>query len=724
MHRSIAAVAAGLAAACTPVAAEQPPSAGVTCAFSGFLANYRPIPSTLGFVEYGRVLASGDLGFATFFADNQSGLVCFDISDPARPALLDVVEINNPIDLELLGDDLFVLSESASDEVRLQEFDISDPTDIRIASSIFTFPGEPRRVDLVDGLIVVFDTPTVYTFAELPYLNEIGLLNVSDVGGGIRGAAGADGFYYGIARDEQALFVLDLSDPPVITESARIPLTTTGFRTDGIAADSDRVVVSTGRFIEVIDTTDPSDPVPGGRVLLDDLFDTSGLDLTDDVTARAVGHEAFLSYESVGVFRFDISDPARPALTGRIATPGFSWAMDVSDGVALVSDLSAGVTIIDVDGLDVVDPVIDRTPIAAIPDCASCTQIAIDGDIGYVWLDGNDGGAISVFDLSDPTEPVLLSQYPLGTSGAPVIGMAAADGFLYVAAVEAGLVVIDATDPTNPTEAYTYNPFGEVFQVSLSGDRLAISTAEDAVVLLDIADPHNPFLRAIAGDLGMDNEDSIQLLGDVLYFESFSPTLDAAVLREVDLSDPLAVTRVDYPTPSRFFRMAISDGAIYFVDDRSDLGLVMTADLADLTRFDTFEVGYEFEDILVDGTSGYVVGFDGKVLEYGGLPHHPELVGAATPGFASEGRIAKRDRVLYSTAPGGIGVDLVALDVSRSCAPCPGDFDGNGDLNFFDIAAFLNAFHAQDPLADTDGDGDFDFFDLAAFLIGFDQGCL
>ncbi len=55
-----------------------------------------------------------------------------------------------------------------------------------------------------------------------------------------------------------------------------------------------------------------------------------------------------------------------------------------------------------------------------------------------------------------------------------------------------------------------------------------------------------------------------------------------------------------------------------------------------------------------------------------------------------------------------------------SCAP---DINGDGDLNFFDISAFLTAFGNEDPVADFTNDGMFNFFDISAFLTAFSAGC-
>ena len=46
-----------------------------------------------------------------------------------------------------------------------------------------------------------------------------------------------------------------------------------------------------------------------------------------------------------------------------------------------------------------------------------------------------------------------------------------------------------------------------------------------------------------------------------------------------------------------------------------------------------------------------------------------------------------------------------------------------GQLNFFDVSAFLVAYNASDPTADFNNDGQFNFFDVSGFLTMFGDGC-
>ncbi len=69
---------------------------------------------------------------------------------------------------------------------------------------------------------------------------------------------------------------------------------------------------------------------------------------------------------------------------------------------------------------------------------------------------------------------------------------------------------------------------------------------------------------------------------------------------------------------------------------------------------------------------------------------------------------------------GTIGV-WVATPVAEGC---PGDVNGDGLLNFFDLAAYLDLFNANDPGADlAPPSGVLNFFDLAAYLDAYNAGC-
>lgn len=88
------------------------------------------------------------------------------------------------------------------------------------------------------------------------------------------------------------------------------------------------------------------------------------------------------------------------------------------------------------------------------------------------------------------------------------------------------------------------------------------------------------------------------------------------------------------------------------------------------------------------------------------------------------------DEITFTTFVPGFFFGFTNFDIQvdnitiRSLAnSCPADLTGDGELNFFDVSAFLSAFTAMNPVADFTDDGQFNFFDVSAFLNAFAAGC-
>jgi len=67
----------------------------------------------------------------------------------------------------------------------------------------------------------------------------------------------------------------------------------------------------------------------------------------------------------------------------------------------------------------------------------------------------------------------------------------------------------------------------------------------------------------------------------------------------------------------------------------------------------------------------------------------------------------------------GAVFELACLDESI----CDADLDRNGELNYFDVALFLQQYQSDSPSADLNGDGLINFYDVAEFLKIYQQGC-
>lgn len=112
---------------------------------------------------------------------------------------------------------------------------------------------------------------------------------------------------------------------------------------------------------------------------------------------------------------------------------------------------------------------------------------------------------------------------------------------------------------------------------------------------------------------------------------------------------------------------------------------------------------------------------NGSVLDMGTVTTSAGQGGQSWDSFRFMGVDADGNMYATGTSNGGNGNQiLVAQFGGQGCAP---DLTGDGELNFFDVSAFLSAFASQDFIADFTGDGELNFFDVSAFLATFAAGC-
>jgi len=103
-------------------------------------------------------------------------------------------------------------------------------------------------------------------------------------------------------------------------------------------------------------------------------------------------------------------------------------------------------------------------------------------------------------------------------------------------------------------------------------------------------------------------------------------------------------------------------------------------------------------------------------------PLRPAQALAAFDGVPASGVWTLTITDLGSTDAGTFLAACMRIDTRAACAA---DLAAPyGVLNFFDVAAFMTAFNASEPVADfADPKGVWNFFDVAAFLLEFNKRC-
>ena len=150
-----------------------------------------------------------------------------------------------------------------------------------------------------------------------------------------------------------------------------------------------------------------------------------------------------------------------------------------------------------------------------------------------------------------------------------------------------------------------------------------------------------------------------------------------------------------------------------------DLDFDGDADADDLALFDAQLLGADF-----DATEDYIDPDTGMPIA------DPDNPGTNFQSYIFQNRLANAYLAARSLDPSD-GQDAPSMADRDVLAALVGPVMCNdadfaaplGELNFFDVSAFLSAFNAADSAADLNSDGMFNFFDVSLFLSAYGAGC-
>ncbi len=403
--------------------------------------------------------------------------------------------------------------------------------------------------------------------------------------------------------------------------------------------------------------------------------------------------------------------------------------------------------------------------------------VAISGTLLVVGAPGYDGapdlydiGSVYLFDITDPSDPVQLSQIvlpvPRETRNLDFGTSLALDGDLLAVSApgdrEAGtgsgaVYTFDIGDPTSPVQMHKLlpnadRPGGQEFGASVAvlGDRVAVGAPKDATVgmpsgqrpgavycfqdlgatlvhkLVPITNDGN---GSVGTAVGLDGN---YLVAGAPYARLGGPVSRGAVFVHDWVTGNLTSTLTpDSAAPGDLFGADVAvdgdlvlAGAVFSNHLGPDAGAAFLFDLQDL--FEPVRVAVIGEqNPPSDSNFGAVLAMkSGVVLARSRSSDDEEGLGAASIfTLADCDSNGQYDVVDISQ---GLAVDSDDNAITDACESCSiGDLAGPfGDLDFFDVSRFLAAYGQGDLTADfATPFGTLDFHDVAAFLAVFSAGC-
>jgi hypothetical protein len=264
-----------------------------------------------------------------------------------------------------------------------------------------------------------------------------------------------------------------------------------------------------GSYFHIFDVTDP--------IVLNPMSNLSNRTGGSDLEVR--GDLVYIVGEGKLII-VNVSDEMNPVEVGVLSLGDVSHSLSLVGEMAFIALLNSG-------QLAVVDVQVPATPVKVgslvLGAPANCV-LAIENH-AYVGL----SNGLSVVEVSDPANPVLLGNYPPG----PIKGLAREGNYLIAGFSEAyrKLSVIDISDPDSPLQIGKFQGSHEYRGVAVAGTT-AFAAASDGqytwVDIFDISDPTQPIFAMTTNVRGGRYPGSLGV-GDGVVYSANDQTADGCV---------------------------------------------------------------------------------------------------------------------------------------------------------------------------------------------------
>jgi hypothetical protein len=391
----------------------------------------------------------------------------------------------------------------------------------------------------------------------------------------------------------------------------------------------------------------------------------------------------YIALGNPGLVTIDITDPTNPTLTGGvISTTGAATALSAYEYnyqgtlyyYVMIAEGSAGFEILWTSAV----------MIASITQTAApCIGVQANGTTGYAFM-GVDG--VEIWDVSTAFGPAYIDTYsePGGARAAFVDG-----NYAYVANFNAGMTVLDITDPSAPDSLTTVDAEEEYWDVLVNGIYAYALDAVGGLFVYDITDPTTPVAGTpAAGQAGYRDMaiwgDYIYVANDfgdhaVEYFDISTPMAPSLVSGQwisgsngaddvtisdgmlyasitgagvfvYDLTDPINPSGLGSYTITTPQGTAVSGNIVYVAAGSEGLMVLDATDPANITSLATVPLSGDAQDVALSGDILYVAHSATGVSSYDvSTPSSPMLISTYdSPGMA------------YNVALTGTGTALLA----------------------------------------------------------------
>ena len=245
---------------------------------------------------------------------------------------------------------------------------------------------------------------------------------------------------------------------------------------DTVEIRGNHAFVAGGRTFTVLDLSDPASPKKAAEYTFPEQI----------WSFRLAGPYAYVAANFYGLGILDISSPAAPKLRASFKTPGQAKGVALIGTTAFVADHMSGIDVIDLTSLD--KPTLRGSffvdGYARDVAASSRFAFAVDAPTGLYALDparsGTDEAIGQVQSAAAPQMIEVMEQ------GGRVIACLVGGG---------ALQLYDVTDPAKPVHLTSFKtPSGRPARIALDGARGYVADGREGVQIVDLSNPSSPAL--------------------------------------------------------------------------------------------------------------------------------------------------------------------------------------------------------------------------------------
>jgi hypothetical protein len=416
------------------------------------------------------------------YLTTSEGFEIMSLANPAQPTLVGT----NALALVTWGNRILTAGQHCyvTDGNRLEILDVADPLQPGSVGGYDT-GGYTSDLALADHYAFVAAGAEGLQILDLsnpasPTLLAIGTRET----GGPAEAIQVVGNYAYLADGNSGLQVIDVAGTNGLVRVGHLR-TTNYARAINIVGNN--AYVGTDAGLKIIDVSDPAMPLQLGS------FDSGQV-----MDIQVVGNLAYLTGDTLQIV--DVSIPAQPRQITNCAAVYSTRAVKVVGQLAYVTGWIINSASNQFNGLaviDVLDPAAPRL-VGSCPTVEAAQDVHVVGNLAYVNVtrdpdeNGRPASWLQIIDITNPTQPTPLGQCPISEDAhrVQVVGHYAyiAGGSWREDAPEwrDGLVVVDVSDPANPTRVCGFSTPGWAAGIQVVGDQVYLADGPAGLAIMSL----------------------------------------------------------------------------------------------------------------------------------------------------------------------------------------------------------------------------------------------